>query len=264
MNCNKKSKSLVVYKNEFNDVPLRNFTATEMDLLFSIMSQMRNRGVDTVKFDFHELKSLSKYNKETAIKSFVDDLESTYDKLIKLNIKIGDSKEWVKFVFFTKYKVSLEDQTIEIKVNEEFKSLINEISGNFTKLELEEITSLKSSYSKNLYRLLKQYRATGYRLFTIEDFRELMDIPSSYKMGNIDQQVLKPSLQQLPDYFPNLKVKKIKGSGKDSRKIKYLEFTFKNDDGLVAGMRTFRSDDGYYYEKYISEFTEEEINKAYP
>lgn len=264
MENNKKSNSIVVYKNDFNSVPLRNFTATEMNLLFTIMSKMRNQGLSTVKFNFHELKELSKYNKETAIKSFVDDLESTYDKLIKLNVKIGNSREWTKFVFFTKYKISLDNQTIEIEINEEFKHLINEISGHFTKLELEEITSLKSSYSKNLYRLLKQYRGTGYRIFTIEEFRELMDIPDSYKMGNIDQQILTPIKKQLPPYFPNLKIKKIKGKGKDSRKIKYIEFRFSNDDGLSKGKRTFRDKNGEYYEKYISDFTEEEIKKAYP
>jgi plasmid replication initiation protein len=264
MKNNEKSNSLVVYKNDFNTVPLRNFTATEMNLLFTIMSKMRNQGLNSIKFNFHELKELSKYNKETAIKSFVDDLESTYDKLIQLNVKIGNSRQWTKFVFFTKYSVDIDEQTVEIKINEEFKHLINEISGNFTKLELEEITTLKSSYSKNLYRLLKQYRSTGYRIFTIEEFRELMDIPDSYKMGNIDQQILTPIKKQLPPYFHNLKIKKIKGTGRDSRKIKYIEFTFSSDDGLYKGNRTFRNKDGEYYEKYISDFTPEEIKKAYP
>ena len=32
-----KREDLVVYKNEFNTIPLRNFTAVEMDLLFTLM-----------------------------------------------------------------------------------------------------------------------------------------------------------------------------------------------------------------------------------
>lgn len=259
-----KRKDLIVYKNEFNKIPLKHFTASEMDLLFVIMSQMRNKGVEEVEIDFDQLKSLSKYNKENAINSFVKDLESTYDKLISLNVKLGTSTEFTKFVFFTKYSVSVKHQTVNIKVNEEFSHLINELTGNFTKLELNEITSLKSTYSKNMYRLLKQFRATGYATFDLETFKELLDVPESYSIGNITQRVLNPIMEELPIYFKNLRFNKIKGKGVNKRRIVRLEFLFMPDDGLNEGKRTFRNKNGEYYEKYISDFTEEEIKKAYP
>lgn len=259
-----KRKDLIVYKNEFNKIPLKHFTASEMDLLFVIMSQMRNKGVEEVEFDFDQLKSLSKYNKENAINSFVKDLESAYDKLISLNVKLGTSTEFTKFVFFTKYSVSVKHQTVNIKVNEEFSHLINELTGNFTKLELNEITSLKSTYSKNMYRLLKQFRATGYATFDLETFKEILDIPESYSIGNITQRVLNPIMEELPEYFKNLRYNKVKGKGVNKRRIVRLEFLFMPDDGLNEGKRTFRDKNGEYYEKYISDFTEEEIKKAYP
>ena len=69
-----------------------------------------------------------------------------------------------------------------------------------------------------------QYRSTGYYVVRIEDFRERMDIPDNYQMGNIDQKVLQPALRELQNYFNDLKVKKIKA--KKGNKIAKLEFTF--------------------------------------
>lgn len=260
----KKKADLIVYKNEFNKVPLKDFKSVELDLLFSIMSQMRNKGLTEVKLSFDQLKSLSKYNNSNALSSFVKDLESTYDKLIHLDVKIGTSKKWTKFVFFTKYSIDIENQEVTIAVNSEFSGLINEIAGNFTKLELDEITSLSSSYSKNCYRFLKQFKSTGYAVFWLEDFKNLVDAPESYDYSSINQRVLKPIEKELPQYFPNLKIRRIKGTGIDKRKVVRLEFTFGSDDGLYKGKRTFRRSDGTYYEKEIFDFDGEEIRKAYP
>ncbi|HEI2155207.1 TPA: replication initiation protein, partial [Staphylococcus aureus] len=68
------------------------------------------------------------------------------------------------------------------------------------------------------------YRSTGYYVVSIEDFRELLDIPEYYQMGNIDQKVLKPAMKELHNYFENLEVTKIKA--KKGNKIAKLEFTF--------------------------------------
>lgn len=225
-NLNKANRELKV-SNEFNAIPLRNFTATELDLLTTIMTQMRDKELEHISFDFSDLKELSKYNKETAIKSFADDLDSTYDKLTSLKVRIGNEVEWTKFVLFTEYTINVETQKITIGTNPRFKHLINNyLELGYTQVELEEFVNLKSSYSKNLYRLLKQYRLSGKAFFNLENFRDLMDIPKSYKYGNIKQQVLKVAIKELTPLFKNLTIKEIKGRGKDKRKIVKLEFYF--------------------------------------
>lgn len=42
------TSDIVVFKNSFNTVPLRNFTGREMDLLFAIMAQMRDKGLNQI------------------------------------------------------------------------------------------------------------------------------------------------------------------------------------------------------------------------
>lgn len=225
-NLNKAQKKLKV-ANEFNTVPLRNFNATELDLLTTMMTQMRDKGLEVIEFDFADLKELSKYNKETAIKSFADDLDSTYQKLISLNVKIGNDREWTRFVLFTEYTINLDTQRIKIGTNPKFKHLINDyLELGYTQVELEEFVSLKSSYSKNLYRLLKQYRLSGKAFFSLDYFRMIMDIPESYRYGNIKQRVLDVAMKELKPLFKNLTLKEVKGKGKYKRKVVNLEFYF--------------------------------------
>lgn len=260
-----KDTQLVVYKNEFNTVPLRNFTSVEMDLLFTIMSQMRDKGLTEMEFTFNELKHLSNYNKETAIQSFINDLEKTYDKLIKLDVKIGTEKNFTKFVFFTRYSINSDKGTISIKVNEDFAPLINELTGNFTKFELEEITNLKSSYSKSCYRLLKQFRKTGYFKIDIDQFRDLLDVPKSYNMSNLTKRVLDPIQKELPQYFKGLKVHKEKNDRRNKRIVSHIVFIFEpQNDIKKTGYTTFRNEQGDYEEKHLYNFTDEEIEKEFP
>ena len=47
-----------------------------------------------------------------------------------------------------------------------------------------------------------------------------MGIPNYYKMGNIDQKVLNPALDELREYFNNLTVDKVK----EGRSIVSLQF----------------------------------------
>ena len=199
----------VVYKNELNLVPMRNFKSAEMNLFFAICSKMKNKTLDTVRFDFDQLKELSNY-KPTSLKRFADDLEHTYDKMLQLTFSKKTNKLREKFVLFTSFKIDEENRYVDIKVNSDFEYILNQLENEFTKFELEQFTEIRSSYAKTMYRLLKQYRQTGFYKVKIEDFRELLDIPESYPMHKIDSAVLKPIKKELANYFSNLQIKKDK------------------------------------------------------
>lgn len=254
----------VVFKNELNTVAFRKFNAKEMDLFFSICSKMKDKGLTKITFTFDELKELSDY-KYTAYDRFIKDIEGVYDKFAQLNIKIGTDLEFTKFVLFTEYSVSAKNEIVTIQINEKFKDILNNITGGFTKFELEEFTHLRSSYSKTAYRLLKQFKATGCYIVTLEEFRRLFDVPENYRVSNIDQRILKPILRELSEYFVNLKITKIKGTGKRKRFIDKIEFKFTPQTGVNNGSKVFRDKEtGEYYEKPLVFFDKTEIEKTYP
>lgn len=214
----------VKYKNELNLVPMRNFDSVEMNLFFSICAKMKDRGLSKVRFTFEDLRELSAY-KPTSIKRFADDLEAVYSKMIQLTYRTEEAGIREKFVLFTGYRIDENNQTVDISVNPELNFIINELSTEFTKFELQEFTGIRSSYAKTMYRLLKQYRSTGFYKVKIEDFRELLDIPESYSMSKIDERILKPIKNELSAYFDDLKI--IKHKGRKGNKIAAIEIRFK-------------------------------------
>lgn len=217
----------VKYKNELNLIPMRNFDSVEMNLFFSICAKMKDKGTQKVRFSFEDLRELSDY-KPTAINRFSSSLENVYDKMMGLSYRTETEDEIQKFALFTGFKISKKEQYVEISVNPELDYIINELSTEFTKFELQEFTGIRSSYAKTMYRLLKQYRTTGFYKVKIEEFRDLLDIPVDYKMGNIDQRVLKPIKKDLADYFDNLEV--IKHKARKGNKIASIEFRFKEKE----------------------------------
>ena len=214
----------VRYKNELNLVPMRNFDSVEMNLFFSICAKMKDKGLSKVQFTFEDLRELSSY-KPTSIKRFSDDLEAVYNKMLQLTYRTEEAGIREKFVLFTGYRIDENNQTVDISVNPELAYIVNELSSEFTKFELQEFTGIRSSYAKTMYRLLKQYRSTGFYIVKIEDFREILSIPNSYQMSDIDKQVLKPIKNELSEFFDPLKIKKIKA--RKGNRIAMIEFRFK-------------------------------------
>jgi len=221
------ANEIVKYGNPLNSVPFRKFTSNEMDLFFAICSKMKNKGTDSVRFDFQQLRSLSNY-KPTAIARFSKDLENTYKKMLSLTYSKNENGRKEFFVLFTGFEIDENESYVDISVNPKLSPLLNELTNNFTRFELEEFTKLKSGYAKSMYRLLKQFRSTGIYLVSIEEFKRLLDVPHSYAtMSKIDDKILNPIEKELSSLFDDFKITKIKhGRGQGGRVIQ-LQFTFK-------------------------------------
>ena len=222
------SNEIVKYDPELNTIPLRKFTPVEMNLFFSIVSRMRDKGDETVRFSFDQLKELSAY-KPTANNRFIDDIESTYQKILGLRFgrrnKDGLHREF--FGMFTEFEINghADDPYVDIKIYPKAIKLLNELE-SWVRYALSEFRDLKSSYAKTMFRLLKQFRTTGYAYFSVADFNELLDVPKSYKSSNINQSVLKPIKEELTPLFRGLTVRKKYGKGRGKPVIGY-SFTWK-------------------------------------
>ena len=186
-------------------------------------NQLKDKGNLTVNVPFEELKELSNYYSYDK-KLFIQDLEKFYDKIFSLTYREETENVIRKFILFTKVEIYKDKEYVAIGVNPDLEHILNSITNNFTKFELKEMTHLKSTYSKHMFRILKQYKHTGYVKIKIDDFRERLDIPNSYRMTNINQKVLAPIIKELGFIFNNLNINKIKA--KKGRKIEWLEFTF--------------------------------------
>lgn len=215
------ANEVVKYQNDLNTATMRTWTEKEMNILFSVVAKIRETSNYETMFTFDQLKNLAKFKKNLTKKEFVDDLISVSKKLGTLNYleRTDDGMSANLFVLFQTFKINGNDETLKVMVHPQFEYVFNKIGMEFTQFELDEFIQIQSTYAKTAYRLLKQYRTTGWWKVTIEDFRLLLDVPKSYRPSNIDQKILKPILEQLGGsdedaIFRNLKITKNKKAGR--------------------------------------------------
>lgn len=232
------------YDKELNTIPLGHLTSSEMNIFFSIITRMKERGDERVVLTFEELKQLSDYSSRSA-KRFVKTIENVYSKILTLNFGLSSKDGLVteRFIIFSEFKIDRRAQNpyVSIKVYEKAIPLLNELN-QWVRYSLHEFNNLKRTYSKTLFRLLKQYRTTGKMILTTDKFNELLGVPKSYKQANISAKILIPAKKELSDYFDNLKITK-QHAKKRGNPVKSYTFTFtpeaKNSDDFKQKKRKF-------------------------
>lgn len=211
----------VKYSNVMNNVSFSGFKEKELDLFFSICFKLKEYGTNELILDFEELKELSNYQ-HRGLQRFYKDLDQVYKKLIELNFRYEDDEKITRFVLFNRYDIEKKKKVVSIKINEDFKYILNGLTEMYTKFDLIDFVKLKSVYSKNTFKLLKQWETVKKIEFGIEEFRDLLGVPMTYNTDNFNKRVLNPLMEELQHCFKNLNVEKIR----NGRKIIKLKFTW--------------------------------------
>ena len=201
---------IVKYHNDINKLKLGILKEKEIDIFFSLILKTRDLDAEVVNISFAELKRIVEYKSRDKTR-FKEDILSLFSKLKSLN-QIVETKPGVFEIFslFDSITVDINEDLVKVKINNLFKYMIDNLFNNFTAIDFKELVNLNSKYSKTLYRLLKQWETTRHRAFKINEFRELLNIPVSYKIVNIDKRVLDVVKEELQVYFRNLRIEKKK------------------------------------------------------
>ena len=231
------SNEVVKYHNDMNRLIMRDWTPEEMDFFFAIVWKIRNHSTKEISVGKNELSKLAEYSRKHNIelRRIFRRLAKQMHRLIWENESFdGKMYRYEVMPMFTRasfeWNKEMTDMTAYFQITDAFTYLVNDLSANFTSWELKEFTSIRSTYAKTAYRLLKQYRSTGYRKFNVEEFRLLFDIPKSYKACNVQTRVLKPILTELKPYFFDLKIKPIK---KRTHGNPIIEYEFRWQPSLI-------------------------------
>ena len=213
---------MIKYHNDMNLIAFNDFSQRELNIFFSLCLLMKDKGTGEITLSYNDIKKIIPDRFESN-KKFEEILESVYDKLLRLRLETRDKNKIEKFILFTSYKIHVSEKIVTINTNSDYSYILNNLSKNFTLFELQEFNELSSTYSKHMFRLLKQYKHTGYYKVSVDEFKRLLNVPESYTMRKITDKILSIVLKELSDNFIDLKVNKIK----DGRVIKFLEFSFK-------------------------------------
>ena len=218
------------YKNEVNSIPMRKWSIEEMNFFFAILTKLRDEGTREIVFGKYELADLANYT-ITHNKRYHKVMEELGKNVSGLQYWEKTNNSFMSMPLFTRFLATWSDDLskleVKVKANEDFEYILNSWEeGSWTQFMLNEFTEIQSTYSKSLFRLLKQWRTKGVREFTVDEFKQLMDVPKSYSTGMINKRIVTNSVKDLQPYFKKLKVKVLKSNARGTPIIGF-KFTWK-------------------------------------
>ncbi len=223
---------IVKYSNELHELKFNSMNEAQQNVFFTLLQQFRNTDGYTLELDFNKVFELAQIaNSSSYRKEILDKLGKLQE--FKFRYQINELGDLQQDVIFPSIRTDSKNRVLKIRVSEGFKErYINSPLKGWTRYELAEFVGLSGTYTKTIYRYLKQFRSSGRWRIRYDDFKELLGIPESYQACNIDQQILKPAIKELSAErnlfdqrrtpFQKLVVKK----HKKGREIEALEFCF--------------------------------------
>ncbi len=113
---------------------------------------------------------------------------------------------------------------ISVSFNPKLAMHLCEFKSRYTEYIINQVSRLKSRYSIRLYELLIQFKNTGDRCMSIEDFRKNLGVENKYtKFNNLKRKVIDPSVKEL-NSKTNLTV--TWEAIKEGKRFKLLSFSF--------------------------------------
>lgn len=197
---------LIIYENDMNKLKFGNFTKVSMNFFMALCYFMKNKGNTHFMISFEELRQKANYT-QTERKDFMRDLDYMTDQMLEVNSTIiekkpSGKKRIYKFDLFPTFVIDEETETLEVAVNERFTWLLNEFD-HYTSIDLEEIVGFKSKYTKNLFRLIRQWKSKGELRISgtdsIQEFREKIGVKDTYSNAEMNRRCLAPSVQEIND-----------------------------------------------------------------
>ena len=277
------SNVIVKYHNDLNKISLPSFTEQEQNMLFSILSRIKETDGKNIRLFQKDII----VDKLKSAEYFTEVMDSLKNKFFKASFRqiVETETEFIDSYFHLfntmniHYRKKNPDdgndtskifECIDLEVNAKFLYLINELTANFTRFELAEFVSLSGKYTKTLYRLLKQYRHTGNMRMGWQEFLHIMDIPKDYTQTNMDKWILKPAIKELTKEknlfdgtripFKNLSYTKLKGKGRGrGGNVIGIEFSFEIEQRYES--RLILDQRAEQMEKTIHDLNEHELKK---
>ena len=159
-------------------------------------------------------------------------IDEALNDLLKnpLTIPIGDEKNsilkanWVSGAIYNEGEV-------KFMIYPKLRPFLLDVKEKYLKYKLENILSLKSGYVIRFYEILKdwlelqaRYGNKAEKVISLDEFREILEIPRSYMFGDIKRQILNKAKKELEKHTDIIfEYEEIK----TGRKVTYLKFIIK-------------------------------------
>jgi plasmid replication initiation protein len=206
----------------------------EIDLLLTLLTEIKKDDKDFKDYVF----SLKDLEHKTSRKWQSKQLRETAKGLMSKPLEIEENADrWEIINWFSYFKYR--DGVITCRFDKGLKPYLLEMKNRFVVSDLRMVLPMRSSYSKRVYLMLKEYSKIGERTIELEDLQDLLRVPKSLKTyADFKRKVLIKSKEDI-NKFTDLKVdfKEIKLGRKVSKIVFIIK---KNDEDLKSFIGTIR------------------------
>lgn len=197
----------------------------EIDIVLTLITAITKEDEDFKDYEF----TLKELEEKTSRKWQSKQLESTITALLSKPIKLPNEETKRGFEYtpwFSYFKYS-HNGLITCRFDKALKPHLIMLTGTRTLSDLRHLLPMKSTYSKRIYLLLKEYNKIGKRTFNIEELQTILKVPQSIKRyDNFKRLVLKKAETDI-NKFTDLEVKL--SERKRGKKVIEVNYTIKKN-----------------------------------
>ena len=183
-----------------------------------------------VKLSAIEFAKTCTVDEKIAYREMISASDRFFKRYIRILRHTPKGKKEHKFHWFSGVTYHHGEGWVELNFSPEVTPHLTLLRREYTSYRLKVTAALRSIYTWRLFELLKsaskKKQFEGELYITLEDFRQALDIPSSYKWSNIKQKAIQPAIKELTEK-DNLKItwKPVK----KSRSVTSLAFFFEKE-----------------------------------
>lgn len=238
------ANEVVKYANELNKMGFASLSPNQQNILFTFFTLFKETENNKLVISLDEIIELAELDKSKTNTNYLNTLLDKLRDLQSFTFRFEPNPKTIEqVIIFPKIRILKDEKTLEVEINSDFKKMYLAVYSNFTRFYLKEFSALPSTYTKTIYRNLRQFQTSGIWSVSYDEFKRLLEIPTKYRATDIDRQILNPSMKILGEktlfdfgertIFDNLQLVKCDKNGdevKKGKKIKTLNFHFKPID----------------------------------
>jgi len=204
-------------------------TSNEINMVLVLLTAIDKKDEDFKDYIFTKRE----LEKKTDKKWDSQQLQKTVDGLFEKPIRIRESeKNWKRFNWFSYFEYT--NGIITCRFDKALKPYLLELKERFIVSDIKHLLPMKSTYSKRMYLLLKEYSKIGHRSFNVEKLRKVLQTPKSLNLySNFRTKVLKRAETDI-NKFTDLEIKL--SEKKRGRKIVEITYTIRKN---TTDLKTF-------------------------
>jgi len=172
--------------------------------------------------EFHEaFPDMGRQNAEAKLREAIDRL---WDRSVIIRDEVvREEFRWVQY----RAQYFKGEARVQITFSDAIMPYLTQLKGQFTRVVVKNVSSLSSTYSIRIYELLQQFRSTGERTISLNDFRSMLAIEDKYQQfKDLNKMIIKPAIAEL-NKKSDLAV--TAETVKKGRNVVALRFRFKED-----------------------------------